>query len=58
MDQASAIFMGVVPAHCEVRYINETRGHGLFALKEFNKGDVVFTEKALVSIQQAYNRYT
>jgi len=51
-----ATFLGVVPTSCEVRYIDQHHGRGLFSSQNFNKNDVIFTEKPLVSLQQVYNR--
>ncbi|XP_044740505.1 SET and MYND domain-containing protein 5 [Chrysoperla carnea] len=40
---------------CEVRLINEIKGRGLIATKQFKQGDVLFSEKPLVSCQFPWN---
>lgn len=40
----------------EVRAIDEEKGKGLFALKKFNSGDVIFEERPLVCAQFLWNQ--
>ncbi|KAL0973603.1 hypothetical protein UPYG_G00206930 [Umbra pygmaea] len=39
----------------EVRFIDKTKGKGLFAKKNFKKGDTIFVERPLVSAQFLWN---
>ncbi|EGC38772.1 hypothetical protein DICPUDRAFT_75630 [Dictyostelium purpureum] len=47
-----------IPGVVSRRYISEIKGRGLFAEKTFEKGDVVFSERPLFSVQHVYNRAT
>lgn len=38
-----------------VQFINESKGRGLFALRDFRKGETLFREKPLVSVQFSWN---
>lgn len=40
----------------EVRVIDEEKGKGLFALKKFNAGDIIFEERPLVCAQFLWNQ--
>ncbi|CAL1291107.1 unnamed protein product [Larinioides sclopetarius] len=40
----------------EVRVIDDEKGKGLFALRKFNKGDVIFEERPLVCAQFLWNQ--
>ncbi|XP_052006095.1 histone-lysine N-trimethyltransferase SMYD5 [Xyrauchen texanus] len=43
-------------SHCiEVRFIDTVKGKGLFAKRAFKKGDIIFTERPLVSSQFLWN---
>ena len=39
-----------------VQMINETKGKGLFALRDFRKGETLFREKPLVGVQFSWNQ--
>ena len=39
-----------------VQQINEYKGRGLFALRDFRKGETLFREKPIVSSQFSWNR--
>ena len=39
-----------------VEMINESKGRGLFALRDFRKGETLFREKPLVSAQFSWNQ--
>lgn len=51
-----ADFFGFPKDGCEVRFIDAAHGNGIFATKDYEKGDVIFREKPTVSFQQSYNR--
>jgi len=47
-----------IPGIVTRKYIGEGKGRGLFAERAFDKGDVIFADKPLFSVQHVYNRST
>ncbi|GAM17617.1 hypothetical protein SAMD00019534_007920, partial [Acytostelium subglobosum LB1] len=45
-----------IPGVVTRRFISEAKGRGLFAEKQFEKDEVIFTEPPLFAVQHVYNR--
>jgi SET domain-containing protein len=53
---AQEYYAPLAPPGIEVRFISKEKGKGMFAKRAFKKGELIFEEKPLISMQEAANK--